>query len=83
MNVDRTRAGDHPRNGDHPYDLSYPPDNNPYPPGHPGNHPGCTDCLYWLKIKVSSTYTQGFDIMKISFEKTPKFGRTVHTLDYA
>ena len=56
-NGDRPRDGDHPRDDDYPNDHPYPPDSNPYPPGHSGNQPGCPDHLYWLLIKVSSTYT--------------------------
>ena len=57
-----TRKGDHPRDGEHhrdddpPNRHHFPTDNNPYPPGHPGNHPGRPDRLNWLLIKVSSTY---------------------------
>ena len=70
-----TINGDLPWDGDHPWDDNdhndhpYPPDNNPYPPGHSENHPGCPDHLYWLLIKVSSTYTHTFDIMTTSAQR--------------
>ena len=57
MNGYRPRDGDHPRDDDYLNDHPYPPDSNPYPHGYSRNHPGCPDHLYWLLIKVSSTYT--------------------------
>ena len=56
INGDLPWDGDHPRDANHPNDHPYPPYSNPYPPGHSGNHPGCPGHLYWLLIKVSSTY---------------------------
>ena len=73
MNGDRPRDGDHPRDDDHPIDHLYPPDSNPYPPDHSGSHPSCPDHLYWLLIKLSSTYThihiEFFDIMTTSAQR--------------
>ena len=70
MNGDRLRDGDHPRDDDHPNDHPYPPDSNPYPPGHSGNHPGCTEHLYQLLIKcLAHTHIAFFDIMTTSAQR--------------
>ena len=54
------------RDVNHPFDHPKPPDKNPHPRYHSGIHPGCPNHLYWLLIKVSSTYKQDFDIMMTS-----------------